>query len=136
MVISAYINFKGDCKAAVEFYGQVFNETPKIMTYGQMPPDPNVKTPAEMKDLVMHSELEICGNKLFFSDIPSNMEFVCGNNITIFITSEDEDKVSRWYEELSNGGRPVIPLARTFWSRLYGYVIDKFGVGWQIGCSE
>ena len=29
------------------------------------------------------------------------------------------------------GGQIIMDLQETFWSSLYGYVTDQFGVGWQ-----
>ena len=41
MAIHAYINFNGNCREAVEFYAGIFGtEDPQIMTFGEMPPDP------------------------------------------------------------------------------------------------
>ncbi len=60
MSVQVYINFNGNCREAVEFYAEVFKaEKPQIMTYGEVPPDPEFDLPEEAKELVMHTRLNI-----------------------------------------------------------------------------
>jgi hypothetical protein len=42
------------------------------------------------------------------------------------------DDAQRWFDQLSAGGRVVMPFNETFWSPGFGSVIDKFGVPWMI----
>ena len=58
MAIEVYLNFKGNCREAVEYYAQVFKtEEPKIMTFGEMPPNEEYPLPEEAKNLIMHTRL-------------------------------------------------------------------------------
>lgn len=136
MTINPYVNFNGNCKEAVEFYGTVFGSKPKIMTFGEMPPNPNFPMSEELKSLVIHACVEICGNNIMFSDSPPDMELICGNNISISLSSNDKKQLTDWFNKLSAGGQVPMPLGETFWSKLYGFTIDKFGIGWQVNYSE
>lgn len=52
MAVEVYINFNGNCRDAVNFYAQVFGaEKPQIMTFGDVPPDPNCAVPEKAKKL-------------------------------------------------------------------------------------
>ena len=56
MAINIYMNFNGNCREAVEFYAQVFGTPePKIMTYGDTPPDPEYPLPEEAKSSYAHT---------------------------------------------------------------------------------
>ncbi len=136
MTINAYVNFNGNCKEAVKFYGKALGATPHIMTFGEMPPNPEFPMPEEMKKLVIHANLDVCGNKIMFSDCPPDMEFICGNNISISLSSNDKAQLTDWFNKLSEDGTVVMPLGEQFWSKLYGFAIDKFGVGWQVNYSD
>jgi PhnB protein len=60
---------KGNCREAVEFYADVFKtEKPQIMSYGDTPQQPRQEFPQfeEMKDLVMHTGLNINGSNVMF----------------------------------------------------------------------
>ena len=102
------------------------------MAFGDSPPDPNFQLPEEAKDLVMHARLNISGSRVMFSDVFPGMPFVQGNNVTLSITSENEDELTSWYNQLKEGGKVNMELQETFWSKLYGNLSDKFGVEWQI----
>ena len=51
---SLFINFSGECREAVEFYAKVFkSEILDLMTYGQMPSDPNYNVSEADKDKII-----------------------------------------------------------------------------------
>ena len=133
MAVDVYINFNGKCREAVEFYAQVFGtEKPQIMTYGDMPPDPEFTLPEEAKNLIMHTRLNINGSNVMFSDAPPGMPFVAGNNISLVIASKNMDEIKSLFSKLKEGGTVGMDLQETFWSKCYGFVTDKFGIGWQL----
>jgi PhnB protein len=133
MSVDVYLNFNGNCREAVEFYAEVFKtEKPQIMTFGEAPPNPNYELPEEAKDLVMHTRLNIDGSNVMFSDTFPGTPFVEGNNVTLAIVNKDIDQIKSIYEGLKEGGKVVMELQETFWSKLYGQVTDKFGIHWQL----
>ena len=46
--------------------------------------------------------------------------------MTLSITSENEDELISWYNQLKEGGKVHMELQETFWSKLYGNLSDKF----------
>ncbi len=132
MKIYAYLNFNGNCKEAVEFYGKVFNVEPKIMYFKDMPSDPTFPMNDALKDLVLHAHLEIDGNSLKFSDAMPNYPVTMGDNFNITISGTDTEKLVLWFNQLAEGGEVIMPLEKSFFSELYGYVRDKYGIGWQV----
>ena len=132
MAIEAYIYFNGNCREAVEFYAQVFRtDKPQIMTYGDAPPNPEFALSEEAKNLVLHSQLNISDSNIMFSDVYPSMPFVIGNNISLTIVSADIDEIKSSFNKLKEGGRVEMDLQKTFWSKLYGNLIDKYGINWQ-----
>ncbi|OAB44405.1 VOC family protein [Paenibacillus glacialis] len=132
MAIDVYINFNGNCREAVTFYAQVFGtEQPHIMSFGDTPPDPAHPLPEEAKDLVMHTRLNLSGSNVMFSDVFPGMPFVVGNNISLAVVTKNIDEVKSLFEQLKEGGKVGMELQETFWSKLYGSVVDKFGIEWQ-----
>jgi PhnB protein len=61
------------------------------------------------------------------SDVP-----ITGEHISFLVTYDTAEEVKSAFEKLAVGGRIVEPLAKVFWSDFYGYVIDRFGVNWQV----
>ncbi len=133
MAITPYVNFNGNCREAVTFYTEVFNAvSPNIMTFGEMPPDPDFPLSEDMKKLVMHTELKFEGGTIMFSDVLPGSPFTPGESISIMVSSKDEKALRRYWERLKEGGTVGMELAPQFWSNLYGFVTDKFGLGWQL----
>jgi len=132
MSVEAYINFNGNCREAVEYYAEVFGtEKPQLMLYKDAPADEDFPLTEETKDLVMHTSLDIEGSTVMFSDIPPDMPFTVGNNISLVINIKDTAKIRSMFSKLETDGTVGMELQETFWSKLYGFVTDKFGVGWQ-----
>ena len=133
MAINVYLNFKGNCREAVEFYADAFGaEKQKIMTFGDAPSNPEFPVSEAAKNLVMHTFLNIKGSMVMFSDVPDGMPFTAGNNISLVISSKDVDEVKAMFNKLKVGGTIHMDLQETFWSKCYGFVTDKFGIGWQL----
>lgn len=128
--------FNGDCRQAVEFYGQVFGSEAQIMSFGDAPPNPEFPLPEEAKNLVMHAELMISGSRVMFSDSFPGRPFVKGNNIELTVVSTDMDEVKSVFNMLKEGGKVEMELQETFWSKCYGKLTDKFGIEWQVSHDD
>ncbi|NPV91942.1 MAG: VOC family protein [Firmicutes bacterium] len=131
MPIEVYVFFNGNCREAVEFYAEVFGtEKPKIMTYGEMPnPDPGLSEEAGSR--VLHTLMNISGSSVMFSDFPPGMPYTAGNNFSLVIVSPDVEEIKTLFNRLKEGGSVSMELQETFWSKCYGMLTDRFGIGWQ-----
>lgn len=137
MAVSPYLNFSGNCREAVNHYANVFNaKPPRIMTFGDAPPNPAMPMDEKTKKLVMHAELEVEGTTLMFSDVPPGMAFTRGNDMNLIVQSKNAADITKWYNGMKEGGAERMALGPQSWSKLYGFVTDKFGVGWQFGLLE
>jgi PhnB protein len=133
MAVDVYFNFNGNCREAVEYYAQVFEtDKPRIMTYGDSPANPDFALPEEAKNLVLHTQININGSNVMFSDVFPGMPYVVGNNINVVIVRQDIDEIRSIFNKLKEGGTVNMDLQETFWSKCYGNLTDKFGIGWQL----
>lgn len=134
MSVLCYLNFSENAKEALLFYQKVFKtKDPYILTYGEYKEDPNYTAPDQIKALIMHAEIEIFGSKVMISDTPQGFgfDFVMGNNFSVAVTSNDKLKIKDAWDLLKEGGRVVTELGVQPFVSYYGYLFDKFGVGWQ-----
>lgn len=137
MSVDVYLNFNGNCREAVEFYAEVFGtEKPRIMTFGETPQNPEYPLPEEAKNLVMHTRLNISGSNVMFSDCFPGMAYTEGNNITLAVVSKDLNEIKSAFNKLKIGGTVGMELQETFWSKYYGQLTDKFGIGWQFNYDD
>jgi len=132
MSFDVFLNFDGDCRAALEFYAEVFKlDMPKsIMTYGQAP-----GFSGDGEDRVIYASLPIFGSNVMFSDCPPNSGYVKGTNIALTLGTADAGEIERLYNALKDGGIVNMELGKTFFSELYCMVTDKFGITWQLSLT-
>jgi len=132
MAVDVFLNFNGNCRDAVKFYTKVFGlEEPKIMTYGEAPPEVQKHFAEETKNLVMYTSLKILSSTVMLSDTPPGMSIIQGNNINLTIVSKDMDEIKSLFNRMKEGGTILMDLGETFWSKCYGMLTDKYGIPWQ-----
>jgi len=128
-MITPCIHFQGNCDEAINFYKEALAAEVKEVFYAKDAP-PNSGMEDLPPNFVMHSEIIICGMNFSLTD--GSEKPITGEQISFLITYDTAEEVKSAFEKLSAGGRVVEPLAAVFWSELYGYVIDRFGVNWQV----
>jgi PhnB protein len=137
MSVNAYLIFNGNCREAAAYYAQVFGTPPpEIMAFGDSPPEPGFEVPEEMKDLVMHTSLNIHGSEVMFSDAMAGSPTVFGTNVNLTVVSEDLEKLTEDFDKLAEEGNVIMPLQKTFWSAAYGVLKDKYGIMWQFNYDD
>jgi PhnB protein len=125
------LHFPSTCHEAITFYEEVFTMTEKNVTYYRdAPPNSGMTITKDMMDLVMHASITICGTKFNCSD--SQGDVVPGNMILFNVFMESEDEVCQAFEKLKVGGEVVVDLGPQFFSKMYGSVVDRFGIKWQL----
>lgn len=127
-----YLQLNGNTKEAVEFYVKAFEaENLGMITFGEMPDDPNYPLPEEAKDLVAHATIKIGESHIMFSDTFPGQPSQEGDLVTICILFDDAEKTRKTFDALQEGGEVLMPLEETSFSPLYGVIKDKFGVTFQ-----
>ena len=128
-MVTPSIHFYNNCDEAIAFYKDALGAEVKEVFYAKDAP-----ADSEMESLppnfVMHSEVIISGMNFSLTD--GSETPITGDYVSFMISFESEEEVRAAFKKLEVGGRVVEPLAPTFWSDLYGYVVDQFGVNWQV----
>ena len=135
--VNVYLNFKGNCEEAFNFYKSVFGgEFPYIGRFKDMPPQEGMPLlPKDMENKIMHVSLPVSKETMLMgSDTGGEWapSYIQGNNFSISISAESEQEADRFYNELSKGGKVVMPMNKTFWGDYFGMFADKFGINWMV----
>ena len=136
MDLNTYLNFRGNCREAFEFYRSVFGGDFLMMSsFWEAPPGTEISE--EEMDDVMHVSLPVGDSILMGSDIPSGFgpPVVEGNNFSVSIGTESREQTDDLFAKLSEGGRVTMPLADMFWGSYFGSCTDKFGINWMVSCD-
>ena len=123
------IHFNGNCNEAIMFYKDNLNAVIKEIAYAKdAPPDSGMD--GYPPDFIMHSEIEIFGSLCGMTDGSDGNLSIDSFCFTLFFDNDDD--VKRIFNILSDGGTIVEPLQPQFWTSMYGYVKDRFGINWSI----
>jgi len=147
LTATTHLNFRGDARAALEFYQSVFGGHLVVTTYGDlgMPKD------APGTDSVVFGQVSTAdGFRVLAYDIPRQTGGSLDNagsthrenGVTItdqpfFVSVEGGslDEVRGYWDKLSAGASIVEPLAASAWSAGFGMLTDRFGVTWILGVA-
>jgi len=136
MPVQIYLNFDRQCEEAVNLYADVFQSPkPEFMRYKDRP-DPNYPFDEAGGELIMHTELIIEGDTVMFSDVFPGTPLIKGNDASLTVITKDIEKTRRFFDLLRVGGEVTMELEETFWSPLFGSLIDKYGINWQFSTSQ
>lgn len=132
-----YIVLDGKSRDAIQFYEKVFGaEVLGIISFGEMPVNPDFPLSEEAKDRVSHATIKVQDSMLMFSDTFQGQPHQIGNQVTICISLNDVDQAHTLFEALQEGGQVGMPLQKTDFSPAYGIVTDKFGITFQIYAGD
>jgi PhnB protein len=125
-----YLNFYGKGQEVLEFYKEALNgEIMAIMRYKD---EATMNASEEVGEWILHSGIIVNGEVIYISDILNEEQYKQGNNISIMIDCDTEEQIRTYFEKLSDEATINMPLEHTFWGALYGSLIDKFGVNWDL----
>ena len=133
--IEPYLFLNGRADEAIAFYQDALGaEVAMRMTFGESPEKSPMPLPPGWDKKVMHAALKVGDMQLMLSDADSvdQPEF---KGFRLSLTCDDEASARRAFDKLAEGGSVQMPLAKTFWSPLFGMLHDRFGIGWMVGLA-
>jgi PhnB protein len=134
MQVSPYLSFNGNCERAFTFYEQHLGARKgALFHYAGSPMADQV--PGEWQDKVMHGSVTIGGQMLMGADEPPG-RYEQPKGFTLALNMSDTADAERIFHALSQDGRIVMPLEKTFWAARFGMVVDPFGIPWTVNCEE
>ena len=132
MQVQPYLVFEGRCDEALEFYRRTLGaEVTMRMLFKEGPPSQEGMLPPGAEDNVMHASFRIGDTTLLASDGRCSGQPTF-QGFSLSLTVPDEAVARRLFTALTDGGEVRMPLAKTFFSPLFGMVADRFGVSWMV----
>lgn len=129
--VEPYLFFKGNARVALEFYQSIFGGEIESMTYQDMLiPAPEGFT----EENLMHASLKGGDVALMASDTEKASEKA--TKVSISLGGDDEEKLTRFFNALSEGVDVQFPLKKESWGDTFGMLTDKFGIEWMVNISS
>lgn len=129
--LTPYVQFRGEARAAMEFYQAVFGGEIASNTFADFG-----ETDPAFSDQIMHAQLDTpAGFVLMVSDTPPGMAYSPGGAVSMILHGDDEAELRGYWDRLIEGGTVGVALEPQMWGDLYGQCTDRFGVDWMINIS-
>jgi PhnB protein len=126
--LGPYVNFQGRAREAMEFYHKVLGGKLDLQTLNER----GVSKPAGPGESISHARLEADGVLIFASDGHPDYPAKVGDNMAIALGGTDKDRLTKIFNDLAEGGRIQMPLARQPWGADVGWLKDRFGINWTV----
>lgn len=127
---TTHLNFRGDARAALEFYRSVFGGEVALITYGDAGA---AQDPAAANEIMWGQVQGGQGIHVMAYDVPAWMPYEPGvNAVFVSVRGTDADELTAYWKGLADGAEVVQELGAAAWSPLYGMLKDRFGVVWVL----
>ena len=127
---TTHLNFRGQARAALEFYHSIFGGQLTAVAYKDMG---TVENPAEADQIMWGQVAADSGFRIMAYDVPSRLSYAAGE-IPFFVSLRggDADELTALWARLAAGATVIQPIGAAGWSPLYGMLKDRFGVTWVV----
>jgi PhnB protein len=127
--IIAYLKFKNNCRAAMNFYqkclgGELEFQTVKGSVFE------TAAMSEEAAQQIVHSQLVNDRIVLFASEMVVPDEHP--NSTFLWINCDTDEEIRKIHTGLSEGGIVTAELQAAYWGTTFGAVTDQFGIKWYI----
>ncbi len=128
VTLNPYLFFAGSCRQAMEFYKSIFGGTLNVQTFEEA----GQKDEA-MKGKIIHASLMNGEVDLMGSDSPQPT--LGTGKISLSLSGTDDQKLRKYFDGLSVGGKVNSPLKKEYWGDTFGALTDRFGVEWMVNIA-
>jgi PhnB protein len=129
---TAHVNFRGQARAALEFYHSIFGGDIALATYADIHA---AEDPSQDDQISFGRVTAPNGFDIMAYDVQPSKAFDPGRNaFYITLQGSDEAEVRTGWTALADGATEIlIPLGPAPFASLYGMLTDRFGVTWIVG---
>jgi predicted 3-demethylubiquinone-9 3-methyltransferase (glyoxalase superfamily) len=128
--VTPFLMFQGTAEAAMNYYISLIedSEITSITRYGANQPGD--------EGTVMLATFSLKGQEFMCIDSNIKHEFTFTPSFSIYITCDSDEEINGLYENLSSGGALLMPIDNYGFSKKFGWIVDKFGVSWQLNLAS
>ncbi|TYP84576.1 VOC family protein [Blastococcus xanthinilyticus] len=127
---TTHLNFRGDARAALEFYRSVFGGDLVAVTYADASA---VTDPAEADQVMWGQVATGNGFAVMAYDVPAARGWDAGQDpFFVSVRGDDAGEVQGYWNALADGATVRAPIGPAPFSPLYGMLTDRFGVTWVL----
>ena len=125
-----HLNFRGDARAALEFYHSVFGGQLVVVTNADAHA---AETPDEADQVKFGQVIGANGFQVMAYDVPASVGYDQGDKaFFVSVRGETADEIAELWGRLAEGSTIIEDLGPSAFSPAYGMLADRFGVVWVL----
>lgn len=126
--ITPFLWFNDNAEEAVNFYTSVFDDSriEKVSVYDEASAAASGKSAGSVMTVLFYLYDQE------FVALNGGPAFKLNPSVSFFVYGKTEKEVEELWQNLSTGGKILMPLDKYPFSEKYGWAEDKFGVSWQV----
>ncbi|ALM51257.1 VOC family protein [Halomonas huangheensis] len=124
--VSTHLMFQGNASEALTVYRRIFSDF--VVQSMECWPEEEASKPG----LVKQARISFCGHDLMVIDSPVPHDFDFSPSTSLLVDFETPEALQEAFTDLAEGGQIMMPLDDYGFSRRFGWVVDCFGVSWQL----
>lgn len=130
--ITPFLWFDNNAEEAVNFYTSIFDNSSilKVTRYNEQSSASSGQKPGS----AMMVAFKLEGQNL--TALNGGPHFKLNQSISFFVYCESDEKIEKVYNKLCEDGQILFPLDKYDWSPRYAWVVDKFGLSWQLDVDK
>lgn len=125
--IIPFLTFQNnDAEQAMTFYISLFSNSKvvSVQRWGTAGPG--------KEGTIMHAKFELNGQTFMCSDSPPVHNWNFTPAVSNYVECKNEEEIDRLFKQLSANGEVAMPLNNYGFSQKFAWVVDRFGVSWQL----
>lgn len=125
-----HLNFRGEARAALEFYQSVFGG--HLMTFTNEDAG-STEIPEEAEQLTFGQVAAENGFRIMAYDVPASKTYDQGDkSLFVSVRGDSADEIKELWNKLIVGSSVIEDLGPAIFSPAYGMAKDRFGVVWVL----
>ncbi|HMN18121.1 MAG TPA: VOC family protein [Ignavibacteriaceae bacterium] len=130
--ITPFLWFDNNAEEAVNFYTSLFDNSniAAVTRYNEQ----SASASGQKSGAAMTISFQLEGQN--FTALNGGPHFKLNQAISFFVYCESDEKIEKIFKKLSADGEVIFPLDKYDWSKKYAWVVDKFGLSWQLDVDK
>lgn len=124
--VHPFLMFFGTAEEAMDYYTSIFDDS-EIISISR-----NGANEVGEEGKVLLATFSIKGQEIKCIDSSIKHDFTFTPAISLYVSCDTEEEITHVYELLSQDGSVLMPLSVYPFSNKFGWVMDKYGVSWQL----
>ena len=124
-----FLMFSGQAQSAMDLYCSTFPDSRVVSAsrYDERGPGP--------AGTIQVAVFTICGREFMCSDSFVQHAFTFTPSSSIFVDCDDRAMFDAAFSKLAQGGSVLMPPGNYGFSAWFGWLVDRFGVSWQLNVA-